>query len=145
MNDRIRYVGVDTCRDSDGEAVPCGGWKLVMRSGVVRLLPDAHFHPVAGTGKVGKEALTAFAIGDDGRTVAALNGTSSSTWRLRRYDLATDAAGTTITIDMPERESVAGLRCAPVGRFPSESKVAAPTGPPGRHHNRLTSSRPLRD
>ncbi|WP_344218251.1 hypothetical protein [Nonomuraea bangladeshensis] len=68
--DSIRYASIKSCATRDGEARPCGDWRLVLHSGKVTTLPDAQ--GVARDAK-GRE-LTYFpapiAVSGDGRKVA---------------------------------------------------------------------------
>lgn len=68
--DPIRYAAVRTCKGDKGFGVPCGAWRLTLRSGRTVTLSDARVTPRDGKGKVLKNQVAAFAVSGDGGTVA---------------------------------------------------------------------------
>lgn len=65
----VRYTWVKSCKKKD-YTVPCGPWTLSLSSGKQLQLTDARVHPVTYSGKVDKEASTAFAVSGNGKNVA---------------------------------------------------------------------------
>jgi hypothetical protein len=69
--DTIRYASVKKCTDEKkGVDVPCGTWRLTLRSGRTVRLPGARVSPRDAKGKVRENQVAPIAVSGDGTTVA---------------------------------------------------------------------------
>ncbi|MEU6739424.1 hypothetical protein [Streptosporangium sandarakinum] len=69
--DSVDYAWIKSCPKKD-YTVPCGKWKLVMRSGKTVTLTDAQSFPRRPGGKVDKDLGAPFRVSGDGRIVSYL-------------------------------------------------------------------------